>query len=78
MEWMVKSVSKAAGIKTAEKLYQEGYLTEKCLTGEKEALSVFTTTARQELVFQEMKRIVRALFGICGIQTGRNCIEERQ
>ncbi len=60
MEWMVKSVSKAAGIKTAEKLYQEGYLTEKCLTGEKEALSVFTTTARQELVFQEMKRIVRA------------------
>lgn len=58
-EWLVQSLSKAAGAKTAEKLYQDGYLTEKCLTGEKETLTAFTTAARQNIVFQEMKKIVR-------------------
>lgn len=60
VEWMVQNLSKAAGTKTVEKLYLEGYVTEKCLTGEKEALAVFTTAARQEIVFQEMKKTVRA------------------
>lgn len=58
-EFLVKNASKAAGPETVRKLKEEGYLTEQCMTGEKEALTAFTTAARQEIVYQEMKRIVR-------------------
>ena len=42
-----------------EELRQEGYLTEKCATGEKESLTAFTTVARQDVIFQVMKKMVR-------------------
>ncbi len=57
--FLVRNASKAAGPGMVEKLCQEGYLTEKCATGEKEALTAFTTTARQDIIFQVMKRMVR-------------------
>ena len=42
-----------------DKLIAEGYLTETSRTGGKASLQYFTTTARQEIIFGEMKRIVR-------------------
>lgn len=59
MEFLVHNVSKAAGPGTVEQLQKEGYLTDRCVTGEKEALSAFTTAARQDVVFEAMKQIVR-------------------
>lgn len=58
-EFLVRNASKAAGPENVEKLCREGYLTEKCVTGEKEALTAFTTAARQDVVFSAMKRMVR-------------------
>ena len=51
--------SEAAGPKMAEALKRDGYLTEKCATGEKESLTAFTTVARQDVIFQAMKKMVR-------------------
>ncbi len=59
LEFLVRNASKAAGPEMVEKLRQEGYLTEKCATGEKEALTTFTTVARQDVIFQVMKKMVR-------------------
>ncbi len=59
MEFMVHNASKAAGPGTVKQLQKEGYLAGRCVTGEKEALSAFTTAARQEVVFEAMKQIVR-------------------
>ena len=47
------------GPKTEQKLIDEGYLTASSKTGEKTSLQHFTTTARQEIIFEEMKKIVR-------------------
>lgn len=58
-EFIVKNISKVAGTATVEKLIQEGYLTEKCNNGEKPALTHFTTAARQDVVYNKMKAIVR-------------------
>ncbi len=59
LEFLVHNASKAAGPETVEKLIREGYLTEKCGTGEKEALAAFTTVARQDVIFRVMKDMVR-------------------
>jgi len=59
LEFLVRNASKAAGPEMVERLVKEGYLTEKCATGEKETLTVFTTAARQDVVFQMMKEMVR-------------------
>lgn len=58
-EWTVKNAAKCGGIKTEQKLIDEGYLTVSSKTGEKASLQYFTTTARQEIIFNEMKKIVR-------------------
>ncbi len=58
-EWTVKNAAKCGGEKTEQKLIDEGYLTESSKTGDRASLSHFTTTARQEIVFNEMKKIVR-------------------
>lgn len=42
-----------------QKLIDEGYLTPSSKTGEKSSLQYFTTTARQEIIFGEMKKITR-------------------
>ena len=59
VEFLVHNASKAAGPDMAAKLIREGYLTEKCATGEKESLTAFTTVARQDVIFRVMKRMVR-------------------
>ena len=59
-EDMVKNATKVAGGATIDKLIDEGYLTEKCRTDDKITISHFTTTYRQEIVFEEMKKMVRA------------------
>ena len=56
---MVKNAAKCGGPKLEQKLIDEGYLTASSKTGDKSSLQHFTTTARQEIVFNEMKRIVR-------------------
>lgn len=59
LEWMVKNAAAVGGSGTEDKLIREGYLTEASKTCKKASLGHFTTTARQEIVFEEMKKIVR-------------------
>ncbi len=58
-EDMVKNSSKVANKITIERLINDGYLTEKCLTGEKPSIANYTTVYRQDIIFNEMKRMVR-------------------
>jgi len=58
-EWIVKNAAKVGGPKTEQKLIDEGYLTESSKTGNKSSLQHFTTVARQEIIFEEMKKITR-------------------
>lgn len=58
-EWIVKNAAKCGGPKMEQKLIDEGYLTASVKTGDKSSLQYFTTTARQEIIFTEMKKIVR-------------------
>lgn len=58
-EWTVKNAAKCGGPKTEQKLIEEGYLTESSKNGDRASLQHFTTTARQEIIFNEMKRIAR-------------------
>ena len=59
-EKMITSACKTAGPKMVEKLISEGYLTNKCFTGENISISNFTTVYRQNIIFNEMKNIVAA------------------
>ena len=58
-EFMVKNTALCGGAQTEQKLIGEGFLTESSKTGNRASLQHFTTTARQAIVFEEMKRIVR-------------------
>lgn len=58
-EWIVKNAAKCGGPKVEQKLIEEGYLTKESKTGDKASLQYFTTTARQEIIFKEMKQIAR-------------------
>ena len=58
-EFMVKNAALCGGPKTEQALIDEGFLTERSKTGSSASLQHFTTTARQAIIFQEMKRIVR-------------------
>lgn len=62
LESMVENASLVAGPKTIEKLVQTGYLTEKCATGQSSNLKFFTTVYRQDIVFQEMKEMIKSFF----------------
>lgn len=55
---MVKNASKVGGMETVDALIQEGYLTEKCRTGDKMNIGYFTTKYRQEIIYNEMKKMV--------------------
>lgn len=57
-EWTVKNAAKCGGPKLEQKLIEEGYLTESSKTGDRASLQHFTTTARQEIIYAEMKKIV--------------------
>lgn len=56
---MVINASKVAGPETVDKLIEEGYLTEKCRTGDKINIQYFTARYRQGIIFEEMKKMVR-------------------
>jgi len=58
-EDMVKNASKVAGTDMVQKLINEGYLTKKCATGEKISIRNFTTAYRNEITFNEMKKMVK-------------------
>ena len=58
-EWVVKNAAKVGGPKMEQKLIDEGYLTASSKTGNKASLQHFTTAARQEIIFEEMKKIAR-------------------
>ena len=58
-EFMVKNAAKCGGPKLEQQLIDEGYLSGMKQTGDCASLQHFTTTARQEIIFWEMKRIVR-------------------
>lgn len=57
---MVKNASKVAGPEVVDKLIEEGYLTEKCRTGDKINIAYFTALYRQTLIYNEMKKMVNA------------------
>ncbi|MHC1696190.1 MAG: class II fructose-bisphosphate aldolase [Eubacteriales bacterium] len=61
---MVKNAQNVAGGACVDKLIAEGYLTEKCRTEQNAALSYFTTLYRQSIVYEEMKRMVKAYFDL--------------
>ena len=61
-EWTVKNVAKCGGPKLEQKLIEEGYLTESSKAGDRASLKHFTTTARQEIIYEEMKKIVTGYF----------------
>lgn len=54
---MVKHAGKVAG-STAIKLKEEGFLGTKSLAEEKPSLDFFTTSYRQQIIFDEMKKII--------------------
>ncbi|MDI9497569.1 MAG: class II fructose-bisphosphate aldolase [Bacillota bacterium] len=58
--WTVKNVARCAGPATEQRLIDEGCLTPASRTGAAASLEHFTTTARQEIIFREMKRIARS------------------
>lgn len=64
LKWMVENASLVGGKTAVDSLVEDGYLTEKCRTGESGSLKFFTTVARQDVVFGEMKKIVRAYFDL--------------
>ncbi|MBE7087701.1 MAG: class II fructose-bisphosphate aldolase [Clostridiales bacterium] len=55
---MVKNASKVGGPEMVDKLIEEGYLTEKCRTGDKINLAYFTTLYRQQIIFNQIKDMV--------------------
>ena len=59
-EWTVKNAAKCGGAKVEQRLIEEGYLTAASRTGDPASLQHFTTTSRQEIIFEEMKKIVRS------------------
>ena len=59
-EFMVKNAALCGGAKLEQKLIDEGYLTQQSKTGQRPSLQHFTATARQAIVFEEMKAIVRS------------------
>ena len=57
-EDLIKHASQAAGSAAVERLIAEGWLGQRCRSGEPMSLSHFTTSYRQGIVFDEMKKIV--------------------
>ena len=58
-EFMVRNAAKCGGPELEQRLIDEGYLTKSNKTEEKADLQYFTTEARQRIIFEEMKKIVR-------------------
>lgn len=58
LQSMVENASRVGGSELVRKLKNEGWLGPRCNTDEKASLSFFTTTYRQDIIFEEMKKIV--------------------
>lgn len=58
-EFMVKNAARCGGPELEQRLIDEGYLTLGSKTGHTASLQHFTTAARQEIIFEEMKKIIR-------------------
>lgn len=58
-EFMIKNVAKCGGPELEQRLIDEGYLIASSRTGYTASIQHFTTTARQAIVFEKMKKIVR-------------------
>jgi len=61
---MVKNASKIAGTAVVKELVESGFLGEKCLSGEKASLTYFTTEYRQNIIFNEMKSIIKGYLNL--------------
>ena len=61
---MVKNASKVAGAEVVDTLIDQGYLTEKCRTGEKINLAYFTTLYRQKIIFGEITKQVTGFLNL--------------
>lgn len=55
---MVKNAAKVAGPKTVARLIQDGFLGTACASNDNASISYFTTAYRQEVIFEEMKKLV--------------------
>ncbi len=55
---MARSAVETAGPAAVRRLIDEGYLTEKAMGADSARLTHFTTVSRQDIIFQEMKRLV--------------------
>ena len=62
LKQMVRNAVKVAGKDAVEKLIEKNWLGINALTDEKAALSHFTTTWRQDIIFSEMKKIANEFF----------------
>ncbi len=63
-EDMVRNACRVAGSEAVDRLIEEGFLTEKCRTGDKISISYFTYLYRQGIIYNEMKKIVRSYFDL--------------
>jgi len=61
---MVKNASLAGGAEVVDKLIAEGYLTEKCRTGQKINIGYFTQTYRNAVMFKQVKQMVLDYFAL--------------
>ena len=59
---MVANASKVAGKEIAERLKDEGWLGSMCNLADKASIDFFTTTYRQGVIFEEMKKMVGSYF----------------
>lgn len=59
-EHMVKNACRTAGDKTVKRLIDEDYLGGRCLSGSLTSIDYFTTVSRQNIVFLQMKKIVKS------------------
>ncbi|MBP3633986.1 MAG: class II fructose-bisphosphate aldolase [Oscillospiraceae bacterium] len=59
LSFMAKNAAKCAGSAAEDALIREGFLTQSSRSGAPADLQYFTTTARQQILFEEMKKIVR-------------------
>lgn len=59
---MVKNACKVAGGDTIKRLIKDGYLTDKCLTGDKANIGFFTAMYRQDIIFNAMRDMIAEYF----------------
>ncbi len=59
---MIENASKVGGVAVVDELIKARLLTEKCLTKDNASLEFYTTEYRQNIIFNEMRKIVHGYF----------------